>query len=122
MIKTKSRIKINRLLRLVKHTSLGKEGYIKVSSNTSYEHTKKCLEVAYMLKKHHFLIYSEVEFKTGGRADLVGFSPEGEGYILEILIHESEKRFNEKLSKYPLEFEIIKITQDTDLSKMGLFI
>lgn len=117
----KAQYKINQALSLIEHTSLGKEGYIKVSTNTSWEHLKKATEVSYMLKKQGFLVYSEVKFKNNlGRCDLLVFSPEGFGTIIEVLHSESKEKFNEKLNKYPIEFDIIPISTKDNLDDFTL--
>jgi hypothetical protein len=120
-MKTKARAKINKLLRLVEHTSLGREGFVKVSSNTSLEHLQTVVRVAYMLKKQGFLIYSEVKFKNSkGRCDLLAFSPEGEGHIIEVLHTETKEKFNEKMNKYPIEFNLVGLSSQTNLEVFSL--
>ena len=120
-MKIQARYKINELLTLVEPNSLGKEGIIKVSSNTSLEHLETIVRVAYMLKKEGCIFYHEAKFKDNkGRCDLLAFSSKGDGFIIEILKSETEKMFDEKLKKYPIELEIVKINSKT-FKKADLF-
>ncbi len=87
-----------------------KEGFVKLYPNNTYDHEMVKCKVAYKLKKQGYSIYSECRFSDGsGRADLVAISQDGVGYILEIVHSESEKRFSDKLDKYPIEFNLVKI-------------
>ena len=119
-METKARYKINKLLRKM-DSSNRREGYIKIYSNNSWEHTETMFQIAYKLKKEGFLVYSECKFINGKRADLIVFSPSGEGTIIEILHSESKERFNQKLNDYPIDFEIMAVsTKDFDINKFNL--
>jgi len=85
-----------------------KEGYVKIYPNNSFEHEKTKFEVAYYLKKQGFKIYTEGEFSRGGRGDIIAIK-DGEGYIIEILHSEDEKKFHNKELIYPTEFKIYKV-------------
>lgn len=86
------------------------EGCIKIYKNNTFEHEHTKFLIADKLKRQGYYIYSECRFTNGsGRADLVVISQDGTGYALEIASSESEKRFNEKLNKYPIEFNLVKI-------------
>jgi len=100
----------NKLLQKVGHVDRfgNKEGMIKIHLSNSLEHEKTKLEVAYKLKKLGFEVWSECKFVGGGRGDLVVIRG-GIGYIIEILVSETIKRFNLKKKKYPKEFRLIKI-------------
>ncbi len=60
-------------------------------------------ELVYKLVSSGWEVFSEVEFKNGGRADLVAING-GIGQIVEILHTESEEKFNKKKDTYPSEF------------------
>ncbi len=86
------------------------EGCVKIYPNNSFEHEHTKFLIADKLKRQGYSIYSECRFVNGsGRADLVVISQDGTGYVLEITHSESEKRFNDKLNNYPIEFVLIKI-------------
>ena len=63
---------------------------------------KKCLE----LMRDGFDIYTEVTFKSGGRADIL--IPE-RMQVIEILHSETEKEALSKVKSYPNELDIILI-------------
>jgi len=117
-----ARYKINQALRLISHNSLrgSKEGFIKVSSNTSLIHAQKVLEVAYKLKKQGYLVYSEVKFLDNslGRCDLLVFDEDGNPTIIEVLHSETDKKLCEKLAKYPIEFAILTISTKDDVTDL----
>ena len=109
----------NKLLQKVKHVDRfgNKEGMIKIHLSNSLEHEKTKLEVAYKLKKLGFEVWSECGF-VDGKGDLVAIR-NGIGYIIEILVSETIKRFNLKKKKYPKEFQLIKI--DSNKLNIGEF-
>lgn len=85
-----------------------KEGVVKVYSNNTYLHELTKFQITYKLKKLRYDVYSEGRIK-GGRADIIAISPEAKGYVIEVLNSEKEISFTNKLNKYDLEFEIIKV-------------
>jgi hypothetical protein len=108
-----------KLLNTIKYHSLSgnKINFIKCWKGTSYPHWRVLSDIAWKLINQGYDIMTEVEFKTTGRADLVAINGCGDGYIIEILHTESDSKFNEKLSKYPPIFDIVKVkTKDFDIN------
>lgn len=109
----------HKLLNQLRFTSR-KEGYVKIHSHNSLPHELVKFQIAYKLKKQKYLVYSEVEFIKGGKADLVAIK-EGNGWIIEVLHSETEKQLSEKVKKYPNLFSLIKVnTQDFKVEKFEL--
>jgi len=111
--------KINKLKQQINHLGR-KEGFVKIYPNNSYIHEKTKFDVCYLLKQKGCYVYTECEFISGGRPDIICFNTIGDGYIIEILNSESKKLFSNKLKKYPLDFEIIEI-QANDFKEEDLF-
>jgi hypothetical protein len=83
------------------------EGCLKWS-RTSRLHYNVMADIFYWFKDNGYECWSEVVFKTGGRADIVAIKDQF-AYAIEILVSETSKRFSKKLDVYPLEFEMIKV-------------
>ena len=101
----------NKLLQKIKHTnrSVNKEGYVKLNCSNSLEHEMAKTKVTYLLKLRGYYVFTECEFSERvGIGDIIAIR-KGRGYIIEILTSETDKRFNKKKSKYPKEFNLIKI-------------
>lgn len=112
----------NRLVQSIKYNcrSGNKEGHISVWVSNTLEHEETKLRIAYKLKLEGFEVWSEAEFTSGGRADLIAIK-DGKGYIIEVLHSETEKQLNEKVKKYPSEFEMISVrTKDFDLDSFEI--
>ncbi len=110
-----------KVLDLVKRESLFRTslGNAKCWKKTTYEHFRVLSDILWKLGSQGYDVYSEVEFKNGGRADLLVLDMNGNASIIEILHSETEERFEEKLSKYP--FSVIKVrTKDFDIKKWDL--
>lgn len=100
-----------------KSRSGSKKGFIKCWKGTTRKHFITMCEVAYKLINDDWEVYSEVEFVSGGRADLVAIK-DGQAYIIEILKSETDKRFNDKKDLYPEEMYLAKIrVEDFDPEK-----
>ena len=70
------------------------------------KHIIKKLEICIeLLSKNHKFI-TEGIFLNGSRCDIIDLT---NGVIYEVINTESEKRFEEKIEKYPKEFKILKI-------------
>ena len=83
--------------------------WVKLSKNTSIPHKIGILQVCENLTLRELPFVTEAKFTKehgGGRADVV--SPLS-NQIFEILVTESEERFEAKKSKYPKEFTIVPI-------------
>ncbi len=116
--------KRNRLLQNIIHPdrSGNKQGYVKIHSNNSDEHEFLKFKIAHKLKRLGFEIWSECEFVTGGKADLIAIR-KGIGYILEIETPKSKSAMKAKIlskKKYPSDFELIII--ETDKFKIEEFL
>ena len=75
-------------------------------SNETKEHILKKLEICIELKELEHEFITEAIFNNGGRADVIDLTS---GIIYEILCSEDEIKFEEKIKKYPEEFEVVKI-------------
>jgi hypothetical protein len=75
-------------------------------SNETKGHILKKLEVCIELKEIEHEFITEAIFVNGGRADVIDLT---EGVVYEVLVSEKEENFNEKIKKYPEEFEVVKI-------------
>jgi len=75
-------------------------------SNETKEHILKKLDICLWLKEIEHEFITEAIFNNGSRADVVDLTS---GIIYEVLVSEDESKFEEKVSKYPQEFEIKKI-------------
>lgn len=114
--------KRNRLLQNLKHNSRSgsREGYVKVWASNSLEHELTKLKIAYKLKLGGFEVWTETEFTTGGKADILAIK-DGKGYIIEVLHSETTKQLTEKIKKYPSEFEVTAVmTKNFDLDKFEI--
>jgi len=112
---------INRLLQKIVFRDR-KEGYVKIYPNNTKEHELTKFLVCDKLKRLGYKVYTECRFENNcGRADIVAISEEGKGYIIEILCSETQERLNEKLNKYPIEFELITVfTKNFDIDTWEL--
>ena len=101
-------------------TISGKQGYVKLWGDDnghctdSHELTKFliCKKLRFF---YGFDIWTEAEFKSGGRVDILCIDKQGNGCIIEILETETEAKFSHKESLYPLP--IIKVNAGIDVEK-----
>ena len=100
-------IKKRILLQSIKSSSK-KEGYCKYYKNNTKLHENTKWKIFTYLKDLGYDVYSECEFVTGGRADIIAIQ-DSKGFIIELLNSETESQFVDKLNKYPLLFEVIRI-------------
>jgi hypothetical protein len=101
--------KINRLLQNIVYQDR-KENYIKIYPNNSLRHEEVKFQIAHKCIRNGFKVYSECRFtQNRGRADLVIISPQGIGWIIEVICSESRESIDKKLCKYPLEFEFLEV-------------
>lgn len=100
--------KLNYLKTFIKFNSLSgsKENLFNYCKNNSDLHEIVKFRTFIELIKRNYIVYSEVEFKKGGRADLVCIDQKGEGHIFEIVNSESNESIKNKLDKYPIDFEV----------------
>jgi len=97
------------LIDTIKKSSISnREGCVKCWRGVTYEHFITMSAVCWKVANMGFKIFTEVEFNSCGRADIVAISG-NVGYIIEILHTESEARFSAKKDFYPKEFTIIPV-------------
>lgn len=123
MNKRNSLFKKNRLLQSLKYNtrSGNKEGYCKYYYNNSDLHEDTKWGIFKKLKNLGFSVWTECEFNIGGRGDIVAIDRNGNGYIIEILVSETNEKYLSKKNKYPSEFKIISVdANEVNLSEWGL--
>ena len=101
----------NELLQLIQRDCRhgNKEGYVNVVKRNSPEHEVTKTLVTHWLLNNGYEVYSEAAFVNGlGKADIIAIQ-NGQGYAIEILHSETEKRFQAKFEKYPKEFTLVKV-------------
>ena len=91
-------------LRLIKFTT--RHNVLKVHSQNSYAHEKLKFDIVYLLRKAGHEIATKVEFKKGGRADVLALS---EMVCLELLYSESLIDFESKKSSYPAGLMVVAV-------------
>lgn len=113
-------LKENFLKNYIKFNSLtgSKENMFQYCKNNSWLHEQTKFKVFSQLINKNYKVFTEVEFKSGGRADIVAFDIDGEGYIFEIVHTESEDSIRNKINTYPIDFNLEFIhTSDVELNK-----
>lgn len=101
----------NELLQLIQRDCRhgNKEGYVNVIKRNSPEHEATKTLVTHWLLNNGYTVFSEAAFVNGlGKADIIAIQ-NGQGYAIEILHSETEKRFQAKFEKYPQEFTLVKV-------------
>jgi hypothetical protein len=78
-----------------------KRNCIRFRPNESWEHVLRKTEICYWLSKNRYSFYTEAEFRTGGRADIVVYEPSE--FIIEVVHTEKEKTSLRKVNIYPLQ-------------------
>jgi len=87
----------------------------------TYEHYRVMSDIVWKLASQDYECYTEVTLYNGSRADIVAISPQGDLNIIEVLHTESEKKYTEKLNKYPIEFNMVSVrTKDFNLEEWDL--
>lgn len=101
----------NDLKKLLKFRSRhgSKEGCVRIHRVNTLLHETVKAQLVHWLLNNHYIVYTEAEFKDeSGRADIIAIQ-NGQGFIVEVLASESEKKYAEKESKYPKEFTMVKV-------------
>lgn len=122
MNKRQQKIEEIRLLDTIKKSSLyaTRDGCVKCWRGVTFEHFMTMAAVCWKIANNGYKIFTEVEFKNGGRADIVAISGQ-HAYVIEILHTESEAKFSAKKDLYPEEFYIVPVrTKDFDIDKFDL--
>ncbi len=107
------------LTNLIKKSSTyaTREGCVKCWRGVTYEHFMTMAAVCWKIANSGWKIYTEVEFTSGGRGDIVAISGET-GFIIEILHTESEARFSAKKDVYPEQFTLLSVhTKNFDIDE-----
>ncbi|MFH1276725.1 MAG: hypothetical protein ABIH82_06455 [Candidatus Woesearchaeota archaeon] len=82
---------------------------VKCWKGVSLDHFIVVCKIVHKLVNQGFEVYTEVVFNDLNRADICAISPEGKGFIIEVLKSEPEGSYDEKLNKYNLLWEMIKV-------------
>ena len=101
----------NELLQLIQRDCRygNKDGFVNVVKRNSPEHEVTKTLVTHWLLNNGYTVFSEAAFVNGlGKADIIAIQ-NGQGYAIEILHSETEKRFQAKFDKYPSEFTLVKV-------------
>ena len=107
------------LTNLIKKSSTyaTREGCVKCWRGVTYEHFMTMAAVCWKIANSGWKIYTEVEFTSGGRGDIVAISGET-GFVIEILHTESEARFSAKKDVYPEQFTLLSVhTKNFDIDE-----
>ncbi len=97
-----------------------REGCVKCWRGVSYEHFMTMAAVCWKIANSGYKVFTEVEFKNGGRADVVAISGNN-GVIIEILHTETKAKFSSKKNRYPEDFFLIPVhTKDFDVEKFDI--
>jgi hypothetical protein len=78
-----------------------KTNCVRFRKGETFPHAMRKLEVCYWLQTNGYSYYTEAEFQTGGRADIVVISPYE--FIIEVLHSEKMESILKKKKKYPSE-------------------
>lgn len=80
---------------------------VKINAHNTDAHEKEKFNQCLNLAREGCSFVTEARFRTGGIADIFILDT---GHVIEILATEKEKRFKEKIKKYPIpEHKIIKV-------------
>lgn len=104
--------KINYLKSFIEFCSLtgNKDNFCKYVRVNGKKHELMKFKVYMELIDRGFEVLTEARFKNNlGVADIIAFSPKGDGYIFEIVNTETQESIDRKMNKYPIDFEIIVI-------------
>ena len=78
-----------------------KRNCLRFRPNESWNHVLKKTEICFWLQRNGYEFYTEAEFKTGGRCDIVVYSPEE--FIVEVAETETQASKDNKNKTYPAE-------------------
>jgi len=102
-------IENKKLKDLIKRESTNnRRGCAKFWKGVTKEHWRVMCDIVWKLVNQGYEVYTEAEFVSGGRADVVAII-NGSGFIIEVLHTETEERYSAKFNKYPKEFFMIKV-------------
>lgn len=88
---------------------------LKVHSQNSYEHEKTKFDIVYLLRKQGVNLATEVEFKNGGRGDILNLD---EAVVYEVLHSETIEQFKSKKQLYPSFLTVIPVRTSTTLIEL----
>ena len=94
----------SRCIQVIKMTT--KHNVLKVHGHNSYAHEKLKFDLVYLLRKNKVNIATEVEFKNGGRCDILDLD---NSVIYEVLNTETLEDFEDKKSSYPKFLKLIPV-------------
>jgi len=90
-----------RHIRNLMRASNRKMNCFRVYPGETRKHMDLKYEIWFRLIKKGFEVYTEVIFLDGKRADIVGISPQGNGFGIECIASETLKECELKLKSYP---------------------
>jgi len=91
---------------------------VRFRSKESWPHALRKMEVCYWLRNNGYNFYTEAEFQTGGRADIVIWN-DVDSFIVEVLHSEKYESILKKKEKYPSrDIRIVKTSEQFDSVKL----
>ncbi len=120
----KSMYKMKNLKNFISFNSLcgNKSNMFCINNNESEIHRYIKYRICTELVKKGYEFFTEVILKSGKRCDIIAFSKEGEGTIIEVINSESEESINQKAIDYPMEFNFYTINCSEKLEEQLYFL
>lgn len=115
MNQDQKRKKNNELAHLLEHNCIfgSRDGYVNIVKQNSLQHELCKAALTHWLKKNGYTVFSEPVFiNGGGKPDIIAIQ-NGQGFAIEVLHSESEKRFTAKFDKYDKNFTIVRVDTKT---------
>ena len=95
-----------------------KTNCVRFRTGESYPHRFRKFEVCSWLQDNGYSYYTEAEFNTGGRADIIAWN-QVESFIIEVLHTEKYESILKKKEKYPSrDIRITKTAEQFDPIKI----
>lgn len=101
----------NDTARLVRHSNRcgSHRGCVRISTSNSLAHEIEKLRQCYRLLQEHKEFFTEAIFENGSRSDLLILD---DNMALEIVDSESDNSLQEKERKYPVDFEVVRVSDE----------
>jgi transcriptional regulator len=109
----KKQKRINEAMNLCSDSFRRDKNSIRINTHNTIEHELAKAKLAYFLIQSGKIVFTEVVFKNGARADI--FVPE-DFVVYEILHSETSEMLKEKLLSYPFEVTVFDFSS-TDILK-----
>jgi len=105
---------------LTNECTMNRKGCSKCWKGVTNEHYIVMSNIVWWLVNQGYDVFTEAEFKKGGRADIVCWIS-GQAFAIEVLHTETDERYEAKFDKYPEDFTMVKIkTGGFDISSFVL--